>query len=132
MDEIEKIRAKNSALIKARTYLLNQTPSDMVAIADITESIIDLTGRHLAAADAPKIPKVTTTEQRLLREAIQALDKNVKKKAPASQILSHAKAIYALRPWPPRSKALSRGGVSATRPWPNRGRAPATKPWPPS
>lgn len=110
MDEIEKIHVKNRALIKARDYLLHQTPSDLVAITHINESIIDLVRRHLEAANAPKIPEVSKGEQQLLQEAIQGLDKNVEKKAPARQILSDAKEIYILKPWP-------RGPVGWTDPW---------------
>jgi hypothetical protein len=111
MDEIEKIHVKNRALIKARDYLLHQTPSDLVAITYLNESIIDLVRSHLEAANTPKmIPEVSKGEQRLLREAIQGLDKNLENKAPASQILSDAKEIYILEPWP-------RGPVGWTRPW---------------
>lgn len=130
MDEIEKIHLKNKALLRARNYLRDQSPSDIVAISHITESIVDLTGRHLAAADAPKVRQVSPEEQRQLRKAVQALDKNVAKKALASQILKDAKTVYGLKPWPPSpkatrpwkellpqaSKALS--GVGATRPYP--------------
>jgi len=101
MDEIEKIHVKSGALIRARKYMLNQTPSDMIAVAHVTESIIDLTECHLAATGASKIPEVTTEEQRLLRQTIQALDDSLKQKASADQILSDAKAIYNLKPWPP-------------------------------
>ena len=135
MDEIEKIHLKNRALIKARNYLRDQSPTDIVAISHITESIVDLTGRHLAATDAQKVQKVGLRQQQELDKAIEALVKNVAKKAPASQILKDAKIVYGLKPWPPspttddrfatRSwkvplpltyKALSR--VGATRPYP--------------
>jgi hypothetical protein len=119
MDEIEKIIIKNGALIKARQYLLSQSPSDITAIADISEKIIDLTGRHLAAIESPKVPQVTTKEQRQLMRLVQTLDKNVEKKASAGQVLNKARDVYSLEPWPPPSS--SHRGISSTIPWSSPG-----------
>ena len=116
MDEIDKIHEKNSALIRARKYMLNQTPSDMVAIAQITENIVNLTEHHLAATGAAKIPEVTTEEQRLLRQAIQALDDKLEQKASVDQILSEAKKLHNLQPWPPGD----------LKPWPTGGLKPSS------
>jgi len=95
MDEIEKMQMKNGALIKARDYLLNQRPSNMVALADVTEMIVDLTKRNLAATNASKIPQVAAKEERSLRELIESLDKSLQKEASAGHILRGAKNVYA-------------------------------------
>ena len=124
MDEIRKIHIKNGALIRARNYLLHQTPSDMVAITQITENIVDLNSRHLQSIDAPNIPQVTKKEQQELRRVIEALEENIKKNASAGHILSDAKVIYDLKPWPTRS---SRGGISDIVPWPNDTPTPSSR-----
>jgi hypothetical protein len=107
MDEIEKNHLKT--LIKARNYLLSQTPTDMVAVAHITERILSCTEQHLAAADAPKSLQASTEKDKLLQRAIKALDKQVEKKASASRILSDADKIrHLIGPlgeigrWPPK------------------------------
>jgi hypothetical protein len=60
-----------------------------------------------------------------LQLAIRALDENMEKNAPATQILIDANAVFGLKPWPPEAvyglkpwppKASSRGRVFATRP----------------
>jgi hypothetical protein len=130
MDEIVKIHMKNRALIRARNYLLEQSPSDMVVVSHITENIVDLTRRHLEVIGAPQIPRVTRGEQQLLRQAIAALDRNVEKKASAHQILIEAKAVYDLKPWPPVSSGRR---VFGLKPWPpvsSGGRFPGLKPSP--
>jgi hypothetical protein len=116
MDEIQKIRLKNSALLKARRYLLNQTPSDPVIIAEITENIVDLTGRHLAGVHAAKIPQVSANEQRQLEQVIGHLHSSIENKAPAIDILKHAKGIFGLEPWPPKGFKIEVPGDIA--PWP--------------
>jgi len=118
MDEIEKILLKNAALIRARNYLREQSPSDMLAIAGVTENIVDLTSCHLEAAEIADVPQVTAQEQKLLRQAIEVLDKHVDQKASAVQVLDMAHALYALRPWPP--KRATYAGVRGLRPWPKK------------
>ena len=107
MDEIEKNHLKT--LIRARNYLLSQTPTDMVAVSHITEQIVSCTEQHLAAADAPKSLQATTEKKKLLLRAIKDLDKRVEKKASASRILSDAGKIghlfgpsFEISRWPPK------------------------------
>jgi hypothetical protein len=107
MDEIVKIYLKSGALIKARDYLLNQTPSDPDAIAAITENIVDLTGSRLVAAGIQQIPQLSKDEQLELRRAIVALDISIEEKASSSQILEHAKGVFDFVPWPPKGAKLT-------------------------
>jgi hypothetical protein len=116
MDEIQKIHLKNIALLKARRYLLNQTPSDPVVIAEITENIVDLTGRHLAGVHVTEIPQVSADEQRELERVIGDLHKCIEKEAPAVDILKHAKGVFDLVPWPPGGFKIEVPGDIA--PWP--------------
>jgi hypothetical protein len=107
MDEIAKIYLKSGALIKARDYLLNQAPSDVVSIAAITENIVDLTGCRLAAAGIKQIPQLSEDEQLKLRHAIVALDTSIEAKASSSEILIHAKGVFDFVPWPPKGVKLT-------------------------
>lgn len=116
MNQIDKIVLKNGALIRARNYLREQSPSDMVAIADVTESIVELTSCHLAAIGNSDIPQVDTQDQKLLKQAIAALDKQLDRKAAADQILEKADIVFGLKPWPPKSANPS--GVRGLKPWP--------------
>jgi hypothetical protein len=118
MDEIEKILLKNAALIRARNYLREQSPSDMVAIADLTENIVDLTSCHVSAADIADVPQITPEEQKLLRQAITALDDHVGQKASPVLICDKARAVYGLRPWPPKVPAYA--AVRGLRPVPKK------------
>jgi hypothetical protein len=88
MDEIGKIQAQITTFLKARDYLLNQRPSDMVAVAEVTEKIIDL-NRRLTALLAPgaQIPQLTAAQQAALQQATQELDKSIQRSAAASEIL---------------------------------------------
>lgn len=131
MDEIQKIQMKNVALLKARNYLLNQTPSDPVVIAAVTESIVDLTGRQLAGVHAPEIPQVSVDEQRQLETVIGDLDKSIEKKAPAFEILKHSKGVFDLVPWPPDGFKIEAPGDIA--PWPPKSMdIKDLKEWPPN
>jgi hypothetical protein len=117
MDQIQKIHLKNVALLRARRYLLNQVPSDQVVIAEITENIVDLTGRHLAGVHVAEIPQVPADEQRQLEQVIGDLHKNIEKKAPAIEILRYAKGVFELVPWPPEGFKIEVPGDEIA-PWP--------------
>jgi hypothetical protein len=108
MNEIGKIYLKSGALITARNYLLNQSPSDMVAISEITEGIVDLTETGLAAgATGGEFPELPSHEHLELKQAIDALDKSIKMAAPSIEILKHAKGVFDLVPWPPKGAKLT-------------------------
>ena len=103
MNEIGKIYLKSGALMKARNYLLDQSPSDMVAISAITEGIVDLAERGLAAAAVTdEIPVLSSKEHLELQHAVEALDHSIKTAAPSFEILKHAKGVFDLVPWPPK------------------------------
>lgn len=90
MDEEDKIQAQIKSLLVARNYLLNQRPSDMIAIAHITETIVDLNARQSAISNTPHLPQVNPNVVADLQVAIQALDKAINASAAASQILDAA------------------------------------------
>jgi|SRR5215470_6620885 len=91
MDEIDKLQAQISALIKARDHLLNQVPSDMVAIADITERIIDLNRRLSALIDSnATVRELTSAQVQALQDAVKALDRAIQQSAGTSQIIAAA------------------------------------------
>jgi len=129
MDEIEKILWKNGALIRARDYLLKQSPSDLIAIADLTENIVDLASCHIAATEIPRAPNVTAEDEKLLRQAIEALDEHMSQKASADQIVDKARNVFRLKPWPP--KAAITAWREGLKPWPPETTiVEGLKPWP--
>ena len=88
MDEIDKTQAQIRGLIKARDHLLNEVPSDMVAIAEITERIIDLNRRLAALVDAgATVPELTPGQVQALQQAVGALERAIQQSQAASQIL---------------------------------------------
>ena len=91
MDQIDKLQTQITELIKARDFLLNQTPSDMVAVAALTEKIIDLT-RRLAASigSLGPIPTLKPGEVAALQDAVRSLALAVQRSAAASQIVEAA------------------------------------------
>jgi hypothetical protein len=91
MNQIEAIQAEIGALLRARNYLLNQTPSDMVALADVTEKIISLTRRQSAIGSNPTI--LSTPQESGLQTAIQALDNDIRVCAAANTILTDAATV---------------------------------------
>ena len=93
MDEVEKLQAQIKSLLAARKFLLNQQPSDMVAIGQITEGIVDLTARQMALTEARRIPAVSPETVKALQSAIKALDDAMKASAAATQILTAATAV---------------------------------------
>jgi hypothetical protein len=94
MNEIDKIQLQIAALLQARNYLLNQSPSDMVALADVTEKIIALNRTQSALTGNPTpLPLLTTVQEQNLQSAIQTLDKGVKQSKAASDILVAATAL---------------------------------------
>jgi len=125
MDELDKIRLKSAALLRARNYLLNQSPSDPVAIAQVTENIVDLAGRQLVGIHVTKIPKVSADEQRKLKNIIGNLEQSIEKEAPAVDIIAHSKGIFDLVPWPPKGVKID--VPAGLAPWPPKG----LKDWPP-
>jgi flagellar biosynthesis chaperone FliJ len=91
MDEIDKIQEQIRGLLKARDHLLNQVPSDMVAIAEITERIIDLNRRLSALSDSgATVPDLTPAQVQTLQQAVNALEHAIQQSAGVSQILMAA------------------------------------------
>jgi cell division septum initiation protein DivIVA len=91
MDEIDKIQVQIRGLLEARDHLLNQVPSDMVAIAEITERIIDLNRRLAALADAgATVRELTPGQVQALQQAVRALERAIQQSQAASEILMAA------------------------------------------
>jgi hypothetical protein len=93
MNEIEKIQKQKSSLMDARIYLLHQTPSDMIAIAEVTERIIALEKRQSALIGTTGIPVLTNEQIGNLQSAIDDLDAQIKASKAASDILVAATAV---------------------------------------
>jgi hypothetical protein len=113
MDEIDKIFMKNLVLLKARNYLLEQSPSDLVTISGITEYIVDLTACQIHGRTLDTIPKVPTADEQILKKAIEALEKKLDQKSSPTQIMDDARVLYGVKPWPPRSSGAMVGGSAA-------------------
>jgi hypothetical protein len=124
MDEIEKIHLKSAALVEARNYLLSQTPPDPTVVAAINADIVELIGRHLAAAYVPETPQLTVDKQRQLEQAAATLKESIDRKSPAPDILKHAKALFDLSPWPPQGFEVPLPG---SKPKPAQTNGPRTK-----
>jgi len=94
MDEIDKIQTQIAELIKARDYLLNQIPSDMVAVTSVTEKIIDLARRLSAlAGSGTPIRQLSAAEVAALQRATQALGAAIRKSEAASRIIAAATKV---------------------------------------
>lgn len=94
MTEIKKIHLQIMALLKARNYLLHQSPSDMIAIQEVTEKIIALNERQSVLSDTTTAIPVPTDEQiAKLQSAIHELDTQIAASKTASDILIAATAI---------------------------------------
>jgi hypothetical protein len=96
MDEEDKIQAQIKSLLLARNYLLHQQPSDMVAIAHVTEMIVDLNARQTALSNALNIPPVSPQTVTALQSTISELDRAIQNSAAASQILEAATVLAKL------------------------------------
>jgi hypothetical protein len=86
MDEIDAIQAQIRAMLRARTYLLELVPTDMVAATDVTERIIDLNHRQAAITSDPLT--LTAPAQDELIAAIRDLDAAIVQSAAVDQILA--------------------------------------------
>jgi hypothetical protein len=94
MNEIDKIQAQITALLQARNYLLNQTPSDMIALAHLTETIIALNRRQAAlTGNVNDLPPLTPAQVQNLQSAVQTLDHEINQSKAASDILVAATAL---------------------------------------
>ena len=93
MDQEDKIQAQIKELLVARNYLLHQQPSDMVAIAHITELIVDLNARQTALSSASNIPQLSAQAEADLQSAVNNLDQAIQQSAAVTQILSGATAL---------------------------------------
>jgi hypothetical protein len=89
MNEIDKIQTQIAALLQARDFLLHQTPSDMVAIADITERMVALTRRQgVLTRQATPLPSLTPDQERALRAAVDSLEGQIRASRTASDIMA--------------------------------------------
>jgi hypothetical protein len=91
MDEIDQIQAQIGALLKARNCLLNQTPSDMVSVTDVTEKIVALNHRQAAITGLPAT--LTVPQEQSLQAALDVLAQAVRINASATSIVVAATAL---------------------------------------
>jgi len=93
MNQTQAIHQQIMALLKARNYLLNQTPSDMIAITDVNEKIISLNARQSALSSNINIPVLSDKQEQQLTSAIHDLDTQIRDSKAASDILAGATVI---------------------------------------
>ena len=94
MNEIDKIHTQTVELIKARDHLLNQNPSDMVAVASVTEKIIDLNRRFSALAESgTPIRQLSAAQVVALQRATKVLERAIGRSEAASQIIVAATKV---------------------------------------
>ncbi len=85
-----------NALFAARAYLLTQNPTDMVAVAQITEDYISLTQTALAQNGQPSTVKDNPSDIQSLTTAIDTLDDYISCNAGADEVLASTTAIASL------------------------------------
>jgi len=93
VNEIDMIQKKISGLLDARDYLLNQTPSDMVALSDVTEQLVALNRRQSALTGQLGLPPLSPQQVQDLQSATQTLDNAIKQSKAATDILVAATAL---------------------------------------
>jgi len=93
VNEIDMIQKKISGLLDARDYLLNQTPSDMVALSDVTEQLVALNRRQSALTGKIGLPPLSPKQVQDLQSATQTLDNAIKQSKAATDILVAATAL---------------------------------------
>ena len=93
MDAEDRIQEKIATLLKARNLLLNQQPTDMVAVAHITEMIVDLSAQLQALTQPQRAMVLTPAEVAALQAAIAALNQSIAQSAAVSQIMASASAL---------------------------------------
>src|SRR5277367_1088240 len=96
MDAIERIQWKIQALLAARDHLLNQTPTDVVAIAHLTEMIVDLNVRQTALSNLGNLRTSSAKKVASLKAALLTLDNAINESAAVPEILSAATTLASL------------------------------------
>jgi hypothetical protein len=96
MNAIDRSRVQLASLLEARDYLLNRTPSDMMALAKITESIIDLNRHQLDLAGGAGMAPLPAAEQRALAAAVRALDAALARGAGPGAVIVAAEELLSI------------------------------------
>lgn len=93
MDEIQQIQAKIKSLIAARNYLLNQQPTDMVAVHDVSEKIVALSARVTNLIGGPPLTPLAPAVVQALGAAVSKLENSIRAAAAATAVLKAATAV---------------------------------------
>ncbi len=93
MNEVQQLQTKLKGLIDARNYLLNQQPTDMVAVHDVSEKIVALSARLTSLIGGPPLPQLSAAVVNALAAAVSKLQKSVTASAAATAILQDATAL---------------------------------------
>jgi hypothetical protein len=93
MTELQRIQRQIKGLLAARNYLLNQQPTDMVALSEVTERIVALAARLTAEASNPSANPLSDADVKALTKAVDDLSEVIARNAAARQIV---KAVTAL------------------------------------
>lgn len=93
MDEIARLQQQLISLFETRNFLLNQQPTDLVAVSEITERILAVTARLTAQISNPNVPQLNDAEVKALKDAVDALRKSIQRSEAVSEILKHVTAL---------------------------------------
>jgi hypothetical protein len=91
----DRIHKKISALLAARGHLLNQQPSDIIAITQLTEMIVDLSRRPVLSKQG-SLRILSQREEVSLDAALRRLDDTIKTSAGTSQIVDASSNLAGL------------------------------------
>lgn len=93
MTEAERLQKLLSVLLDTRNFLLVQQPTDMVAVAEVTERIIAVSARLQAELANPTVHQLTPAESAALQKAVNDLEEAIQKSQAVSQILAALTAL---------------------------------------
>ncbi len=83
-------------MLAARTHLLNEKPTDVVAIARLTEMIVGLNVRQTALSNPGNLPPSSAKKVVSLKAAVQTLDNAISESAAVPEILDAATTLASL------------------------------------
>jgi hypothetical protein len=96
MDELEQTKTQITALLHARDYLLHQAPSDVVAVADVTEKIVDVTRRQTYLIGRPRVRALPVVDAEALMKAATVLEMDIGKAVSADAILADVITVFSI------------------------------------
>jgi len=87
MTKVQALIAAIEALKAERDKRLHHQPTDMVAVTQITEKILDLTARLTAMMNGPSLPPLSGAQVQAIQSAVTTLGNAVAANAAVTAIL---------------------------------------------